>query len=128
MALTSAWSWLAAHGFDVLVVVYVASTLCMTALALHAHWLAARMGRLSSETGRLSALVDSLVKAESARAEALESLKAQFDAALDARPGTTSETVQEDDRARLRDELASLIAEITTDDRREEPHPDSVEG
>ena len=123
-----AWNWIAANGFAVLAAVYLASTLCMLALALHAHWLSVRTSRLSRETHRLSALVDTLVKAENARAEALEILRMQFEAVLNASSGNGTETIPEEDRARLRNELESLIAEITTDDRHEQPHPDSVGG
>jgi len=127
MTIMQAWSWLAANAFAVLVVVYLASTLCMLALALHAHWLATRIGKISREAGRLSVLVDNLMKAENARAEALDALNKQLETARTQGPSAVPDALPEVDRARLRNELELLIAEMSTEDGREQPQPSSVE-
>jgi hypothetical protein len=110
-ALHIAWHWLAAHGLAVMVAVYLGSTVCLIALALHAHGLAIRLARLTSESSRLSALVERLKQSDAARSQAIETFREQLAKTVhDPRDGVEIRTKPVPDE--LRNEIQSLIADI----------------
>jgi hypothetical protein len=109
------WSWLAANGFAILLIVYLSSTVCLIALALHAHSMALAISRISKSTGRLSAKLDNLIKSEAEHRAALDSAGLPPESpsqAFDPLGGSSATSV---DAERLRSELELLIADITAD-------------